>query len=78
MSFNPFDPIILVGDNNGGVNLLKLSESLSMGPMQPDQVESKGDKKEDKKKAKEPPKTSLQLEQEKMDAFLSTQDKVDY
>jgi len=35
VSFNREDPIILVGDEKGGVNSYKLSESLFQGPRQP-------------------------------------------
>ena len=33
VSFNPEDPIILVGDERGGVNSFKLSSSLYQGPL---------------------------------------------
>ncbi len=35
VSFNQTDPIILVGDERGGVNSFKLSKSLTKGPMIP-------------------------------------------
>lgn len=76
VSFNPVDPVILLGDERGGVSLFKLSASLSEGPMQPVDEKTKDDKKDDK--PKEPLKTPQELEQEKMDSFLSTQDKEVY
>lgn len=33
VSFNPEDPILLVGDHRGGVNSFKLSQSLFRGPL---------------------------------------------
>jgi hypothetical protein len=33
ISFNSIDPIILVGDERGGVNSFKLSNSLRKGPL---------------------------------------------
>ena len=56
--------------------MFKLSNALAEGPMQPEVTDDKGDKKDDKKK--EPPKTSEELECEKMEAFLGTRDKVVY
>ncbi len=77
MTFNNVDPIILIGDYKGGVSLFKLSVALSEGPMKPEVEKKKGDdEKDDKPKA--PPKTSLELEREKLEAFLSTRDKVEY
>ena len=35
VSFNKIDPIILVGDERGGVNSFKLSKSLTKGPLIP-------------------------------------------
>jgi dynein intermediate chain 1 len=35
VSFNKEDPIILVGDERGGVNSFKLSKSLTKGPLVP-------------------------------------------
>lgn len=35
VSFNKTDPIILVGDERGGVNSFKLSKSLTIGPLEP-------------------------------------------
>ena len=35
VSFNNEDPIILVGDERGGVNSFKLSKSLTKGPLVP-------------------------------------------
>lgn len=63
VSFNKEDPIILVGDERGGVNSFKLSKSLTKGPLIP---------KEDDKR------TSTDLERIKMDEFLNSQDKEVY
>lgn len=61
VSFNKEDPIILVGDERGGVNSFKLSKSLTKGPLMP---------KED-----QVGKTSIDLESQKMEDFLNGQDK---
>ena len=42
VSFNMEDPIILVGDERGGVNSFKLSKSLTKGPMQPSKDDEQG------------------------------------
>lgn len=42
VSFNKEDPIILVGDERGGVNSFKLSKSLTKGPMVPIKEEDQG------------------------------------
>ena len=65
VSFNQEDPIILVGDQKGGVNSFILSKNLKRGPMQP--------QKDDEEK-----KSPQELEKEKMEKFLSTQDKEVY
>lgn len=65
VAFNHNDPIILVGDERGGVNSFKLSNALSRGPMQPKTEEEVG-------------MTPQQLEMKKMEDFLSTQDKDTY
>lgn len=41
VSFNWEDPIILVGDEKGGVNSFKLSKALTKGPMEPQVVDDK-------------------------------------
>lgn len=64
VSFNKEDPIILVGDERGGVNSFKLSKSLTKGPLQPATPEDKV--------------TSQQLEEKKMEDFLNAQDKEVY
>ena len=64
VSFNKTDPIILVGDERGGVNSFKLSKSLRLGPLQPTE-EQVG-------------KTSQQLEEKKMEDFLNSLDKIVY
>ena len=65
VSFNKADPIILVGDERGGVNSFKLSKSLTKGPLVPVTEEEQG-------------KTSQQLEEKKMEDFLNSQDKIIY
>ena len=65
VSFNKADPIILVGDERGGVNSFKLSKSLTKGPMVPTKEEEQG-------------MTSLQLESKKMEDFINNQDKAIY
>lgn len=65
VSFNKVDPIILVGDERGGVNSFKLSKSLTKGPMKPTNDEEQG-------------KTPEQLECKKMEDFLGTLDKEVY
>jgi len=65
VSFNQEDPIILVGDQKGGVNSFILSKNLKRGPIEPIN-------EEDVKKSSE------ELEKEKMEKFLSTQDKEVY
>jgi len=69
ISFNSIDPIILVGDERGGVNSFKLSNSLRKGPLVyvPPKDEDKNEK------ATIP--TSQELEQEKMEKFLDSLDK---
>lgn len=42
VSFNKVDPIILVGDERGGVNSFKLSKSLTKGPLTPVKEEEVG------------------------------------
>ena len=61
VSFNKEDPIILVGDNKGGVNSFILSKSLRRGSLKP--------KTDDL-----PTKTSQVLERDKIKAFLKNQD----
>ena len=65
VSFNRADPIILVGDERGGVNSFKLSKSLTKGPLVP----AKDD---------EQSKSSQQLEEKKMEDFLNSLDKIVY
>jgi len=64
VSFNKTDPIILVGDERGGVNSFKLSKALTVGPMMP--------------KDDEPNKTTQMLEAKKMEDFLNSLDKIVY
>jgi len=61
VSFNKGDPIILVGDERGGVNSFKLSKSLTKGPLQPGKDDDKS--------------TPQSLELKKMEEFLNSQDK---
>jgi dynein intermediate chain 1, axonemal len=63
VAFNDRDPIILVGDERGGVISFKLSKSLT---------------KVAQRKDAEDTRSREELEIAKMDAFLSTQDKVEY
>lgn len=63
VSFNKQDPIILVGDERGGVNSFKLSKSLTKGPLMP---------------AEDSKLTSIDLERNKMEDFLNSQDKEVY
>lgn len=65
VSFNKEDPIILVGDERGGVNSFKLSKSLTKGPLVPVKEEDAN-------------KTSVDLECRKMEEFLNAQDKEVY
>lgn len=65
VSFNKADPIILVGDERGGVNSFKLSKSLTKGPLVPVKDDEQG-------------KTSQQLEEQKMEEFLNSLDKIVY
>lgn len=65
VAFNAFDPIILVGDERGGVVSFKLSNSLYQGPVEPDPEVDVG-------------KTTQDMEIAKMDKYLNSQDKVVY
>ena len=65
VSFNKSDPIVLVGDERGGVNSFKLSKALTIGPLVPVKEEDAG-------------KTSQQLESKKMDDFHNSLDKIIY
>jgi dynein intermediate chain 1 len=65
VSFNKSDPIIVVGDERGGVNSFILSKQLTRGP-------AVATKEEDKDKS------TQQLEERKMDVFLSSLDKIVY
>lgn len=65
VAFNFVDPIILVGDERGGVVSFKLSNSLFRGPVEPDPEENPG-------------KTIQDMEIAKMDKYLNSQDKVIY
>jgi dynein intermediate chain 1 len=73
ISFNAHDPIILVGDERGGVNSFKLSNSLRKGPLV-----YVPPKDQDEKDAPTKIPTSEELEQEKMDTFLNSLDKQVY
>jgi dynein intermediate chain 1 len=66
VSFNQEDPIILVGDQKGGVNSFILSKSLKRSAQPP----------KDDEEAKK--KTPEDLEREKMEEFLGSQDKEVY
>ena len=70
VSFNLEDPIILIGDERGGVNSFKLSNALFKGPL----VYTCP-------KDEEPPTdipTSQTLEEGKMNKFLDSLDKQEY
>lgn len=73
LAFNQEEPIIIVGDDKGGVNMFKLSNSLTQGSEEP--VEDKKDDKDDDKKEKAPAKTPEELELEKMEKLISSLDK---
>jgi dynein intermediate chain 1, axonemal len=69
VSFNKEDPLILVGDERGGVNSFKLSNSLHKGPLVYEMA-----KDEEHPETWVPP-TSQFLEMKKMDKFLDSLDK---
>lgn len=73
ITFNSVDPIILVGDERGGVNSFKLSNSLRKGPLV--YVPTKEEKENAKENEKLVIPSSQQLEKEKMDTFLDSLDK---
>lgn len=64
VSFNKIDPIILVGDEKGGVISFKLSQTLTRGPVEPGPDDTG--------------KTIQDMEIAKMEKFLDSQDKVVY
>jgi dynein intermediate chain 1 len=66
VAFNKTDPIVLVGDERGGVNSFKLSKSLTIGPMEPKEEEQGTGV------------TSQKLEAKKMEDFLNSLDKIVY
>lgn len=74
LTFNYEDPIILVGDEMGGVNSFKLSTSLRQGPLV--YIPTKEEEKEKDEKKTVP--TSQELEQQKMEKFLDSLDKIVY
>jgi dynein intermediate chain 1 len=63
VAFNYIDPIVLVGDERGGVISFKLSNSLQQGPVEPEEDSGK---------------TVKDMEIAKMDKFLDSQDKEAY
>jgi len=69
--FNYEDPIILVGDERGGVNSFKLSNSLSQGPLV--YIPTKDEEKEAVDGHVWP--STNELEQKKMEKFLDSLDK---
>ena len=71
VTFNKDDPIILVGDERGGVNSFKLSTSLYQGPEV--YVPSKEEKEKETENAVYP--STLELEEKKMEKFLDSLDK---
>lgn len=76
VTFNADDPIILVGDNRGGVNSFKLSNALRKGPLkyEPPKDEEKEDKNGENKKIP----TTQELEMQKMEKYLDSLDKQVY
>ena len=64
VAFNFVDPIILVGDERGGVVSFKLSNSLFRGPVEPGENDVG--------------KTIQDMEIAKMDKYLNSQDKIVY
>lgn len=72
VTFNGADPIILVGDNKGGVNSFKLSKALTKGPLK--YIPPKEEENEKDKEGKVYP-TTQELETEKMERFLDSLDK---
>lgn len=69
ITFNSIDPIILVGDDKGGVNSFKLCASLCKGPLE--YIPNKDEVKDEKTVYP----TSQELEQGKMESFLDSLDK---
>jgi dynein intermediate chain 1 len=69
--FNQSDPIILVGDERGGVNSFKLSTSLNQGPLEYEP--SKEEKEKETENTVYP--STMELEQGKMEKFLDSLDK---
>jgi len=65
VAFNWTDPIILVGDERGGVISFKLSNSLFRGPVEPNPETDVG-------------KTIQDMEIAKMEKYLNSMDKVVY
>jgi len=65
VAFNWTDPIILVGDERGGVISFKLSNSLFRGPVEPHPENDAG-------------KTIQDMEIAKMEKYLNSMDKVVY
>ena len=65
VAFNWTDPIILVGDERGGVISFKLSNSLFRGPVEPHPENDVG-------------KTIQDMEIAKMEKYLGSMDKVVY
>lgn len=74
VTFNTADPIILVGDNRGGVYSFKLPNALCKGP---EKYEPPKDDDEKDKENKVIP-TTQELEMAKMDRFLDSLDKQVY
>lgn len=74
VSFNHIDPIILVGDDKGGVNSFKLSKALFKGPEK--YIPPKDEEKEKDENKIIP--TTQELEAAKMDRFLESLDKIVY
>jgi hypothetical protein len=73
VTFNSIDPIILVGDNRGGVYSFKLPKALCKGPLKYEPPK-KGEDEKDTGEPKNIP-TTQELEVEKMERFLNSLDK---
>jgi dynein intermediate chain 1 len=71
VTFNSEDPIILVGDERGGVNSFKLSASLYQGPEE--YIPTKEEKEKDPEGTVYP--SIQEMEKAKMEKFLDSLDK---
>lgn len=74
VAFNHSDPLILVGDSRGGVNSFKLSNALYKGPLKYKPTKEEEEKKDENTVYP----SSQQLEEQKMEIFLNSLDKIVY